>query len=122
MNVKELFDLSGKTALVTGGYTGIGKQMAIGLAEAGADVVISARNLDGCIQTAGEIKGLTGVSTLPIKCDVSKPDDVRNMIGETVSKFGKIDILVNNAGIAAGALPHEMIDEDWESILNVNLT
>ncbi|MEQ9619571.1 MAG: glucose 1-dehydrogenase [Deltaproteobacteria bacterium] len=122
MNVMELFDLSGKTAVVTGGYTGIGRQMALGLAEAGADVVISARNLDGCVQTAREINELTGVRALPVKCDVSKPGDVRNMVGETVSKFGKIDVLVNNAGIAVGALPHEMSDEDWESILSVNLT
>ncbi len=56
MNVKELFDLSGKTAVVTGGYTGIGRQIALGLAEAGADIVISARNMDGCVQTAEEIK------------------------------------------------------------------
>ncbi len=122
MNVKELFNLSGKTAIVTGGYTGIGRQMAEGLAEAGADLVIAARNLDGCIKTAGEISKSTGVETLPLKCDVSKENDVRGMVEETLKKFGKVDILVNNAGIAMGGLPEETSLEDWENILSVNLT
>ena len=122
MNVKELFDLSGKTAIITGGYTGIGKQMALGLAEAGADIIITARNLDGCIKTAKEITRSTGVKTHPIKCDVSIPDDVQNMVRETVSEFGKIDILVNSAGTAMGGLPQETSHEDWESVLKVNLT
>ena len=122
MNVKELFDLSGKTAIITGGYTGIGRQMALGLAEAGADIILAARNLDGCIKTAEEITRGTGVKTHPIKCDVSIPEDVQNMVRETVSEFGKIDILVNNAGTAMGGLPQEMSLEDWESVLKVNLT
>ena len=122
MKIKELFDLSGQTAIVTGGYTGIGRQMALGLAEAGADVVITARNMEGCEKTAREISLQTGVKTHPVKCDVSKPEDVESMVGESVGEFGKIDILINNAGIAVGALPHEMSHEDWESILKVNLT
>ena len=122
MNVKELFDLSGRTAVITGGYTGIGRQMAEGLAEAGADIVVTARNLEGCAKTAREIKKSTGVKAHPVKCDVSNPQDVENMVRETVGEFGKIDILVNNAGIAAGGLPHEMSHEDWESIIKVNLT
>jgi len=122
MNVKELFNLSGTTAIITGGYTGLGKQMALALAEAGADIVIAARNLDGCTETARDISVSTGVKTHPIKCDVSSPEDVQRMVQETISEFGKIDILVNNAGTALGGLPQEMSLEDWENILKVNLT
>lgn len=122
MNVKELFDLSGKTAIVTGGYTGIGRQMALALAEAGADIVVCARNYEGCAATAEEISKSTGVKTLPLKCDVSREDDVTKMVGDTLEKFGKADILVNNAGIAMGGLPQETALEDWEKILSVNLT
>lgn len=122
MNVRQLFDLTGKTAIVTGGYTGIGRQMAEGLAEAGANIVICARNLDGCVKTAEEIKKDTGVETLPLKCDVSSQGDVENMVKDTISKFDRIDILVNNSGIATGGLPEETKLEDWENILKVNLT
>lgn len=122
MNVKELFDLSGRTAVVTGGYTGIGKQMALALAEAGADVVVCARNLDGCVSTAEEISKSTGVKTLPLKCDVSIESDVIKMVADTAAKFGKLDILVNNAGIAMGGLPEDTALEDWEKVLRVNLT
>ncbi len=122
MNVKELFDLSGRTAVVTGGYTGIGKQMALALAEAGADVVVCARNLDGCVSAAEEISKSTGVKTLPLKCDVSSEADVIKMVADTAARFGKLDILVNNAGIAMGGLPEDTALEDWEKVLRINLT
>lgn len=122
MNVKELFDLKGKTAVVTGGYTGIGKQMALALAEAGADVVVCARNLEGCEATAREIAGSAGVKTLALKCDVSAEADVVKMVSGTVAEFGGLDILVNNAGIAMGGLPEDTKLEDWDRILGVNLT
>jgi gluconate 5-dehydrogenase len=122
MNVKELFDLTGRTAVVTGGYTGIGKQMALALAEAGADVVVCARNLDGCVSAAGEIAEQTGVKTLALKCDVSSEADVIKMVAGTVAAFEKLDILVNNAGIAMGGLPEDTKLEDWEKIIGINLT
>ncbi len=122
MNVKELFDLSGRTAVVTGGYTGIGRQMAFALAEAGADVVVCARNLDGCAAAAEEISKSTGVKTLPLKCDVSIESDVIKMVADTAARFGKLDILVNNAGIAMGGLPEDTALEDWEKVLRINLT
>ncbi|HKQ32862.1 MAG TPA: glucose 1-dehydrogenase [Thermodesulfobacteriota bacterium] len=122
MNIKELFNLTGKTAVVTGGYTGIGKQMALGLAEAGADVAVCARNLDGCEKTAREIAESTGVKTLALKCDVSSEADVVKTVADTVKKFGGLDILVNNAGIAMGGLPEDTKLEDWDKILDVNLT
>jgi gluconate 5-dehydrogenase len=122
MNVKRLFDLTGQVAIVTGGYTGIGRQMAEGLAEAGADLVICARNLEGCHQAAEEISKSTGVKTLPLRCDVGSPTDVEAAVKETLNIFGKIDILVNNAGIAMGGLPEDTELKDWESVLRVNLT
>ncbi|HVY54144.1 MAG TPA: glucose 1-dehydrogenase [Thermodesulfobacteriota bacterium] len=122
MNVKELFNLTGKTAVVTGGYTGIGKQMALGLAEAGANVVVCARNLEGCEKTAREIAESTGVKTLALKCDVSSEADVVKMVADTVAKFGSLDILVNNAGVAMGGLPEDTKLEDWDKILDINLT
>jgi Dehydrogenases with different specificities (related to short-chain alcohol dehydrogenases) len=96
--------------------------MAEGLAEAGADVVVCARNFDGCVRTAEEINKSTGVKTLPLKCDVSNPGDVETVVKDTLNKFNRIDILVNNSGIATGGLPEETELEDWESILKVNLT
>jgi len=122
MNIKELFNLAGKTAVVTGGYTGIGRQMALALAEAGANVVVCARNLEGCEKTAREIAEGTGVKTLALKCDVSSEADVLKMVADTVAKFGGLDILVNNAGIAMGGLPEDTKLEDWDRILDVNLT
>jgi len=122
MNVKELFDLTGKTAIVTGGYTGIGKQMAYGLAEAGANVVIAARNYEGCVETAKEISEATGVRTLPFKCDVSSEGDAAALVAATMAEFGRLDILVNNAGVALGALPEDTTLEDWEKVININLT
>ena len=122
MKAKQLFDLTGRVAIVTGGYTGIGKQMAEGLAEAGANLVICARNLDGCIKGAEEIGKQTGVETLALKCDVASPQDVENMVKDTLNKFDKIDILVNNAGIATGGLPEDIKLEDWENVLRINLT
>ncbi|GIW46948.1 MAG: short-chain dehydrogenase [Deltaproteobacteria bacterium] len=122
MNVKQLFDLSDRVAIVTGGYTGIGKQMAEALAEAGANVVICARNLDGCIKTAEEISKNTGVRTLALRCDVSSEEEVKGLVSSVISEFGRIDILVNNAGIAMGGLPEDTELKDWESVLRINLT
>ncbi len=122
MNVRQLFDLTGRVAIVTGGYTGIGRQMAEALAEAGASLVICARSLDKCKGAAEEIRKGIGVKTLALKGDVTDSEDVENMVKKTLNKFGKIDILVNNAGIATGGAPENMKLEDWESVLKVNLT
>ncbi len=122
MDVRNLFDLSGKVAIVTGGYTGIGRQMAEGLAEAGANLILCARNHEGCVEAAGQIKGSTGVRTMGLKCDVTNEDDVSSVVNKTVEEFGTVDILVNNAGIAIGSLPEETSSEDWQKVLDVNLT
>ena len=121
MNTKELFDLSGNVAIVTGGSIGLGRQMAEGLAEMGANVVLCARKKERCEAAAEELKAL-GVKTLALGCDVKNPEDVRRVVEETVSAFGKVDILVNNAGTSWGAPVEEMKLEHWNKVMETNLT
>ena len=121
MNVKQLFDLSGRVAIVTGGSIGLGRQMAEGLAEMGANLVLCARKKERCEQAAEELKQL-GVKTLALACDVKNPDHVRNVVQEALSHFGRVDILINNAGTAWGAPVEEMKLEHWNKVLETNLT
>jgi gluconate 5-dehydrogenase len=120
MNVKDLFDLSKKVAVVTGGGRGIGKFIAKGLAEAGADVVIASRKLDKLQKTAEEIAAL-GVRCLPVKCDMANKDDILGLVGAAMKEFGAIDILVNNAGVTWGAPTLEFPLEQWDKIFSVNV-
>ncbi len=116
-----MFDLTGKVAIVTGGYQGIGRGIAEGLAEAGSDVVICARNYDRCVDACSEIEKL-GVKTLPVRCDISKTEEVKNLVSESVKEMGRIDILVNNAGVGGSEKPViEMSDEDWDHAVNIDL-
>lgn len=116
-----MFDLTGKVAIVTGGYWGIGRGIADGLAEAGADIVICARHFDRCQQAASEIQTL-GVKTLPVKCNISNRADVESVVSATMQKFGKIDILVNNAAITGAAKRMvDITDEEWEQTMDINL-
>src|SRR2546428_7939329 len=121
MHTKELFDLHGKVAIVTGGGSGLGRQMASALAEMGADIVLCARNAERCAQTAAELAAL-GVRALGFRCDVTSPDDVRAMVERTKAELGRIDILVNNAGRAWVAPVATMAVEDWRRRLQVDLT
>ena len=116
-----LFDLSGKTAIVTGGGKGIGRQMAQGLAEAGANLVLCARQADRCEQAAAELEQL-GVRALGLGCDVRDPEQVAAVVERTVADFGTVDVLVNNAGTVWGASPEEMPLEGWQKVVDVNLT
>src|SRR5688500_11610783 len=111
-NVKELLDLDGRVSIVTGGATGIGLRMAIGLAEAGSSVVIASRKLEICEQAAHEIEK-TGAKALAVQCDVTKPDQVEAMKDAVLARFGRVDTLVNNAGRAWVAPPEEMPLERW---------
>ena len=120
-NVKELFDLTGKTAIVTGGSRGIGKEMAEGLAEAGANLMLCARRQEWLDETVNEFAS-RGFSVAGKVCDVAKPEDVQAVVDETVSRFGTVDVLVNNAGISWGAMPEDMPLEKWQKVLDVNLT
>ena len=120
-NVKELFDLTGKTAIVTGGARGIGKEMAEGLAEAGANIVLCGRNAETLDRTAAEFSE-RGHKVIGIPCDVSKAEDVERAVAETVARFGSLDILINNAGTSWGAMPEDMTLEQWQRVIDVNLT
>ena len=120
-NIKELFDLTGKTAIVTGGSRGLGKEMAEGLAEAGATLMLCARRAEWLDETITEFKA-RGFSVVGKLCDVSKPEEIQAIVDETVKAFGKIDILINNAGVSWGAMPEQMTLDKWQTVLNVNLT
>lgn len=120
-NVMNLFDLVGKTAIVTGGSRGIGKEMAAGLAEAGAQLVLCARRAEWLDETLEEFRS-KGFSVVGRTCDVVKPEDVEGVIEMAVQEFGTVDILVNNAGTSWGAMPEEMPIEQWQKVIDVNLT
>ena len=120
MHVKDLFDLKGKVAIVTGGGRGIGQFMASGLAEAGANVVLASRKLANCEKEAGELAKL-GVKTLAVQCDMAKKDDIDNLVKATMDTFGTIDILVNNAGLTWGAPTLDFPLERWDKIFEVNV-
>ena len=121
MKPSELFDLSGRVAIVTGGATGIGRQMADGLAEMGADLVLCARHQDRCEQAAEELRAL-GVRALGLRCDVRDPAEVQAVVDRTRTELGRIDILVNNAGTAWGAPAEDYPLEGWQKVIDVNLT
>lgn len=120
-SVKELFDLSGKTAIVTGGSRGIGKEMAEALAEAGANLMLCARRVEWLDETVNEFAGRE-FRVAGKTCDVSKPEEVQAVVDETVNRFGSVDILINNAGVSWGAMPEDMPLEKWKQVLDVNLT
>lgn len=103
MPAKDLFSLSGRIAIVTGGSRGLGKEIAIGLGEAGAKVTITARREEWLMPTYEELKGL-GIECLAIRTDIAKVEDVERLVAETLQRWGRIDILVNNAGITWGRL------------------
>ncbi len=121
MHTRELFDLTGKVAIVTGGGGGLGRQMARALAEMGADVVVCGRKAERFEQAAGELSAL-GVRALGLRCDVTIPDEVRALVDRTKGEFGRVDILVNNAGRAWVAPAATMPVEEWRGVLEVNLT
>jgi len=121
VRVQDLFSLEGKAAIVTGGSVGLGEQMCMALAEAGAGVVVSARRLDRCEATADKLRGL-GVKAVPVKCDVSVPEDIDHMIEVAQKEFGRIDILVNNAGITWGSPIEDYPLDRWKKLLDVNIT
>lgn len=112
--------LKGKTALVTGGARGIGRAIAYALAREGASVVICDLNLEEIEAVALELRG-QGIEALGVKADVAKADEVEGLVKATLERFGRVDILVNNAGITRDGLLVRMKDEDWDSVLAVNL-
>lgn len=120
-SIAELFDLTGRTAIVTGGSRGLGKEIAEGLGEAGANLMLCARRAEWLDATIEEF-GTRGFAVEGKAADVSKPDEVESVVGDTVARFGSVDILVNNAGTSWGAMPEEMTLEQWQKVIDVNLT
>ncbi|WP_084578565.1 glucose 1-dehydrogenase [Sporomusa malonica] len=121
MNVKTMFDLSGKTAIVTGGSTGLGAQMAIAMAEAGANLIIAARKVDRCNEMCAMLEE-HGARAIAVACDASKEADCQNLIDVAMKEFGKLDILVNNAGKAWVADSLNFPMDRWQQVINLNLT
>jgi NAD(P)-dependent dehydrogenase (short-subunit alcohol dehydrogenase family) len=121
MNSRQLFDLTGRVAIVTGGSVGLGRQMAEGLAEMGAHLVLCARKQERCQKTAEELQQL-GVQVLALACDVKDPASIGEVVNATVKHFGRIDILINNAGTSWGAPTEEMTLAQWNKVVETNLT
>ena len=115
-----MFQLKGRVAVITGASSGLGKQMAKGFASQGADLVIMARRLERLEELKGELEQL-GVRCLPIKCDVTKPEEVKNAALEAEQFFGKVDILVNCAGSAKNNGVLNMTDEEWRFTMDTDL-
>lgn len=114
-------ELKGKTAIVTGGGAGIGEGISLGLARAGANVVVMDRNLENASAVAKEIVSLGG-KAIPFKADVTKKSEVQATVAAAEKEFGTVDILVNNAGIEAPAtLLQDLSEEQWDRVLSVNL-
>jgi gluconate 5-dehydrogenase len=119
--VKQLFDLTGQTALVTGGSRGLGKQIAEGLAEAGAGLFLLARR-EQWLQPAIDEFRSRGYACDGMLCDVAQPEQAAEAVRRAVSQSGRLDILVNNAGVTWGAPAETMPLEKWRQVLEVNLT
>jgi NAD(P)-dependent dehydrogenase (short-subunit alcohol dehydrogenase family) len=119
---QNLFDLSGKVALVTGGSRGLGKAMARGLAEAGADVVISSRHEDELRTALDEIVQGTGRRGRLIVADMSRREDVNRLARTALEQMGRIDILINNAGTNVPQAIDEITDSTWDTVLEINLS
>ena len=121
MGVQDLFDLTGKVALVTGGSRGLGLDMATGLGEAGAAVSITARR-ERWLKTGDEQLRARGIDCLALTCDVTDPAQVDAAVKATLERFGRIDVLVNNAGISWGESIDTMPVEKWRQVLETNAT
>jgi len=119
--LNELFALNGRVAIVTGGSRGLGQEMAEGLAEAGASLMLCARRDEWLTPTLNDMRA-RGFTVDGLVADVSKPSDVQAVVDKTVSAYGKVDILVNNAGVTWAAEPEEMPLERWQKVLDINLT
>jgi NAD(P)-dependent dehydrogenase (short-subunit alcohol dehydrogenase family) len=120
MGILDRFRLDGKKALVTGGSRGIGKSVALGLAEAGADIAVVARGIEAARDAADEI-GRCGVKAIAVQADITKPDQVAAMMERIVGEFGTLDVAFNNAGTAIVEKAEEMSYESLVEVINVNL-
>ena len=118
--VQKLFDLTGQTALITGGSRGLGLQMAHALGEAGARIMLSSRKADDLEVATADLQA-AGIDARWIAADCAKETDIRRLADETVQRMGAIDILVNNAGAAWGAPAEDHPVEAWDKVMNLNI-
>src|SRR5213595_3553126 len=118
--IQQLFDLEGKTALVTGGSRGLGLQIAESLGEAGAKILLSSRKAGDLEEAAAHLQA-KGIDTRWIAADVSQPEEVQRVASEALQRLGKVDILVNNAGATWGAPAEEHQPEAWDKVMNLNI-
>lgn len=121
MHVRELFDLTGKAAIVTGGSRGLGFQMASALAEAGAALALTARKADALEQAAAQLRG-RGFRVLAVPGNVSQAEEAEAVVARTLEEFGRVDILINNAGTTWGAPVLDMPLDAWHKVLETNVT
>lgn len=120
VNARDLFDLEGKTALVTGGSRGLGLYMAHGLAEMGARVAITARSEDALGEAAEDLRG-RGATVAAIPHDLSRLDAMDDLVDRVTGELGEIDILVNNAGVAIAGAAEDCEPADWHRVMDVNI-
>jgi len=120
MKVLDRFDLTGRTAVVTGSTRGLGRAFAQALAEAGANVVIVGRDASEAVAVSDEIRTL-GVASLGVAADVTSRDDVERLLEQTVNEFGRADILVNNAGVCIHKPAVDVTDDEWRYVMGVNV-
>lgn len=119
--MNNMFDLTGKVAVVTGASSGLGRDAAVAYAEYGADVALLARRYDRLVELKEKIEKETGRKALAIKCDVTNEDEIKAAVDEILNKFGKIDILLNNAGVNILGDVVNLKSEDWDTVLSTNL-
>ncbi len=119
-NFMEIFDISDRVAIVTGGSKGIGQGIALDLARAGAHVVVVSRHLSDSEKVAQQIRGL-GRKSMAIAADVSKCPDIAEMVDKVFQEFQRIDILVNNAATILRKPAVEFLEEEWDRIIDTNL-
>ena len=117
----ELFDLTGKVVVITGGSRGLGREMAFAVAKCGADVVIASRNLDSCVATAEEITAATGRAAFPYGVHVGRWDQLDGLVDAVYDRFGRVDVLINNAGMSPLYDSLESVSEKlFDAVMNLN--
>jgi NAD(P)-dependent dehydrogenase (short-subunit alcohol dehydrogenase family) len=117
----ELFDLTDRVVLVTGGSRGLGREIAIGAARCGADIVIASRNLESCVVTAEEISASTGRTAFPYQVHVGRWDHLDGLVEATYDRFGKVDVLINNAGMSPLYESLTSVSEKlFDAVVNLN--
>jgi len=119
--INELFNLKDRVAIVTGGSRGLGQEMAEGLAEAGASLMLCARRDEWLAPTVDAFRA-RGFTVEGMLCDVSKAADVQAVVDKTVSRFGRVDVLINNAGVTWAAEPEVLPLDKWQKVVDINLT